>query len=578
MKRAVAYVRVSKDDTDMLHSLKSQRQHFMEEIKKRGYELVISCGDGGIYADEGITATQTKHRKAFLQMIADAKQNKFDIIFTKEVSRFARNTLDTLKYTRELKKFGIGVYFETDNIYTLDNDGELRLTLMATLAQEESRKISMRTKFGLRQSAKNGIWKGPAPYGYNKENKKLIINEEEAKIVNDIYNFYLQGWGVTKITNYLNNNNIPTKKGEHKKRNGKIGKVAWSQVTVSAILKNPIYIGLMRQHRTENIDVTEKIKVKVPENEWIEYKDEKIKIIEDELFYNVQEAIKQRSEVFGQIKVTMSQPDEEGKRKRISTEVMGRKGRNSDKHIFSNLLYCQNCGASMKRKKKHAYKRKDGTSNNLGYEWVCVQQDMYGKHKCTTLHRNVVSEEYLITTVKKAIGNLIHDKNIDSKYSIYLKYKLNDKMLEKLPKIDNELDELNQLVTFNMKQAAKGIITEEQFELIAKEAKEKIEQLKKEKDKIQNLDRERMEVEKKKKEIVEFVKNSNLDNIDNNFLKKIISKIYIERDPRKHLSDEQEALIYIDWNLGIPLTDEEYWEFGEKEFKEDITKGIVNFG
>ena len=186
IKRVAAYCRVSTDSLDQANSLESQQRYFNDYIKRNPlWEL------SKIYVDEGISGTSTKKRNAFNQMIEDAKRGNFDIIITKEISRFARNTLDSIGYTRELKRLGIGVIFMNDNINTLDPDAELRLTIMSSIAQEESRKTSERVKWGQRRMMEQGKVFGRDMLGYDVRDGKLIINEEGAKTVRLIFHKFL---------------------------------------------------------------------------------------------------------------------------------------------------------------------------------------------------------------------------------------------------------------------------------------------------------------------------------------------------------------------------------------------------
>lgn len=187
MKRVVAYCRVSTDSLDQANSLENQKAYFERHINdNEDWNLTK------IYADEGITGTSTKKRKYFNQMIRDAENGKVDIILTKEVSRFARNTVDALQFTRKLKAMGIEVYFLLDNISTADKDGELRLTIMSSLAQEEARKISERCTWGAKRSMEKGVVFGNIVLGYYLENGKITgINHEEAEIVKSIFHKYL---------------------------------------------------------------------------------------------------------------------------------------------------------------------------------------------------------------------------------------------------------------------------------------------------------------------------------------------------------------------------------------------------
>ena len=186
MIKVAAYCRVSTDKDDQINSFESQKGYFERQINLNpDWELTE------IYADEGLTGTSTKKRKAFNKMIADAHLGKFNLILTKEVSRFARNTVDTLQYTRELKALNIGVRFLLDNIYTLDADAELRLTIMASLAQEESRKTSERVKWGQKRQMEKGVVFGRDMLGYDVINGVMHINEEGAEIVKLIFHKFV---------------------------------------------------------------------------------------------------------------------------------------------------------------------------------------------------------------------------------------------------------------------------------------------------------------------------------------------------------------------------------------------------
>lgn len=190
-RKVVFYGRVSTEHEAQLSALENQMQWYDDVANRNPNWYVIKK-----YIDEGITGTQAKKRPAFLRMIQDAKQKKFDLIVTREVCRFARNTVDTLVVTRELKEYGIEVYFVEDNIWTMDGDGELRLTIMATLAQEESRKISERVRAGQKISRDKGVLYGSGNIlGYDRDKAKgtYVINEEQAETVRMIYDMYSAG-------------------------------------------------------------------------------------------------------------------------------------------------------------------------------------------------------------------------------------------------------------------------------------------------------------------------------------------------------------------------------------------------
>lgn len=207
----------------------------------------------GRYIDEGITGTLAKKRPAFMQMIEDAKQRKFDLIVTREVCRFARNTVDTLVLTRELKNYGVEVYFVSDNIWTLDGDGELRLTIMATLAQEESRKISERVRAGQAVSRENGVLYGNGNIiGYDRVDGTYVINPEQAATIRTVFELYSQGFGQKEIVNEL------TRRGC---KDGN-GNVKWSCVKISRILRNATYMGYVCYNKSKVNNFLEKKRIK----------------------------------------------------------------------------------------------------------------------------------------------------------------------------------------------------------------------------------------------------------------------------------------------------------------------------
>lgn len=244
--KVAAYCRVSTDMEDQLHSLSAQIKYFTEYISNReNYELIE------VYYDEGITGTSVKKRDGFNRMISDCEVGKINLILTKEVSRFARNTVDTLCFTRKLSALGIGVVFMNDSIDTRDKDGELRLTIMASIAQEESRKVSERVKWGIRRKMEDG-W----VYGYSKmlgfrtENGVLVVVPEEAEIVKRIFHSYVyEGKGCHTIANELNAAGLLSVKGK-----------MWREDGVCRILKNDKYVGDLTQWKHYSTDfLTKKV-------------------------------------------------------------------------------------------------------------------------------------------------------------------------------------------------------------------------------------------------------------------------------------------------------------------------------
>ena len=236
--RVAAYCRVSTDEERQLGSFENQVDYFSRLISENSrYELVK------IYSDEGISGTSVRSRKGFQEMIADCEAGMIDLIITKSISRFARNTQDSLNYTRKLKNLGIGVYFEKEGINTLESSGELLLTLFSCFAQEESRSISENTAWGIRSKFQQGIphLNTEIILGYDKgEDGNLVINEAQAQIVRRIYRMYLEGYSLNRIASMLSRESVPGVKGE----------ANWCGTTISRLLQNEKYKGALLMQKT----------------------------------------------------------------------------------------------------------------------------------------------------------------------------------------------------------------------------------------------------------------------------------------------------------------------------------------
>lgn len=327
-RKMVFYGRVSTEHEAQMAALENQIEWYDDQAKYHPNWEVLNK-----YIDEGITGTQAKKRPAFLQMIEDAKKGKFDLIVTREVCRFARNTVDTLVTTRELKNIGVEVYFVEDNIWTMDGDGELRLTIMATLAQEESRKTSERVKAGQHISRQQGMVYGRGNIlGYNRKAKSTYtINPEQAETVRMIFDMYLQGeMGASKIANEL------TRLG----RKNASGLVKWSPCVITRIVNNPTYMGYQAYGKSYSNNYLEQ--KRILNNDFSTYmlvKSNYEPIITEEEWYRCQE-IKQR-------RVT----------KTIGVSTDGKKkqpnhGKNETKDLWATKLKCR-CGASFRRNRWH---------------------------------------------------------------------------------------------------------------------------------------------------------------------------------------------------------------------------------
>lgn len=284
--RVCFYARVSTDKDEQLHSLQSQITFFNDYISKvPNWEFV------GSYIDEGISGTQVKKREEFLRMTRDAKRHKFDLILTKEISRFSRSTLDSIRYTQELLSNGVGVYFLNDNINTILPDSELRLTIMSSIAQDEVRKLSERVSFGMKRSIDNGVVLGSSNiYGYVKDKGKLVIDENEAQMIKIIFDRYANTTdGLSKVSRYLFSLGYKSKTGK------KI-----DPTILTRIIENPKYKGYYCGHKSRVLDYRTKQKKRLNETDWIIYKDydNVPPIVSEELWERANIKLKQRQDSF----------------------------------------------------------------------------------------------------------------------------------------------------------------------------------------------------------------------------------------------------------------------------------------
>lgn len=364
--KIAAYCRVSTEKEAQIDSLEKQIEFFNEFTKKNGYELYK------LYADEGISGKQIKHRKQFQQMMIDAKAKKFDKVVVKDVSRFARNTVDLLQSVRELKSYGVQVDF-LNNGEVMEGGSEFILTILGAMAQQESANMSKRVKFGKDITAK----KGRVPnlvFGYDKipdERYTLKINEEEAKIVKEIFESYVyKGIGTTKIAWNLNDRGIRTKKTKSK----------WVQTSIVRMLKNPIYTGRVTNKKSEVTDFITGTRKELPEEEWIVVERPEMRIISDELFNRAQELLEQRSNEF------------KLNNKREKTE-----------YVFSTLIYCKHCGYSFRR-----IKRKYTADGPEYIRWVCSGRNSMGVNHCP--NTTVIDEEELLNAIKIYLQSIIKNK------------------------------------------------------------------------------------------------------------------------------------------------------------------------
>ncbi len=408
--RVTDYSRVSTDHLEQQKSLKNQIEHFDEMIKNNKNWTYVTG-----YIDDGISGTTDYKRNNFMKMIEDARNGKFDLIITKEISRFSRNTLDSIKYTRELLSYGVAVLFVNDNINTFLPDSELRLTIMASMAQDEIRRLSERVKFGMNRSIKNGTILGnDMLYGYKKDKitGNLIIMEDEANIVKRLFDLYVvDNLSITKIAHIFNNEGIKTR--QNKK---------WCTSTLSRMLKNYKYKGYYCGNKTEIIDyMTKKVRM-IPEKDWLLYED-KVKvppIIEENIWNRANEKLKKRNKTFG-------------------VNYQNNKIMYQNRYPLSAKIYCSNHNEVFHRRKEC----------KTDITWICAKYLKEGRKECDSPHireseiysifDNIMNELKIKISDVLVILSELYEKNRSIDNEIHKLIKQRDKILVK----KNKLLELN---------------------------------------------------------------------------------------------------------------------------------------
>lgn len=336
-RRVAIYGRVSTEHEAQLSALDNQLQWYDDQVRYHpNWEVCAK------YIDEGITGTQAKKRPDFLRMLEDARHGKFDLIVTREVCRFARNVVDTLVVTRELKNIGVEVFFIEDNIWTMDGDGELRLSLMATLAQEESRKTSERVKAGQKISRDNGVLYGNGNIlGYDRVGETYVINEEQAETVRMIFDLYLQGYGSMKIAKMLT----------EQKRKTATGLVKWSVSNIMRAIKNATYTGTKCYNKSRSNNFLEQKRINNLDMSTYEYAEGDFPAIISQEIWDKAQAIRE-----SRVKPVLVAAGKTTHSKRDS------------KDIWVNKLRCS-CGSSFRKNKWHT--KKDG---KISYGYQCYNQ------------------------------------------------------------------------------------------------------------------------------------------------------------------------------------------------------------
>lgn len=481
-----AYCRVSTDKSDQLNSLEAQKKFFTEYTEKSGYNLVR------LYADEGISGTKTKNRKEFLRLMRDAHHGLFDMVVVKDISRFARNTVDLLQNVRTLKALGIETTFLTANMTVL-GQSEFVLTIFGALAQEESANTSKRVKFGKKMNAE----KGRVPnivYGYDKtigDYFNLTINEEEAKTIHQIYEWYLnEGFGAAKIANMLNEKGLKTKRN-----------CSWSQNAVCRILTNELYTGKIINGKQEVSDFLTGARENKDESEWLVAERPDLRIIEPEQYEKAQQLLHGRHDAFHM-----------------------KRERQSNKYLFSTLIKCKECGWSFRRTVR--------TYKNTYIRWVCSGHNGKGADSCP--NAITVDEEELIQVLEEYFAEILQNKKRVISYVVneFTKvYKAKDDNANYEKELTVRLAKLKKVRQKYMDMYADDLISRE-------ELNEKIGGMKSEMERLEN-DLKLVQYNLDKGDQLETIIKKTFQNIEdvasvrdmtNEQLKQIIQKIEVDKD------------------------------------------------
>lgn len=486
--RVAFYARVSTDSDEQKNSLENQTNYYTDLINNTNGWIYA-----GGYIDEGLSGASVKKRENFNIMIEDAKAGKFDLIITKEISRFARNTLDSIKFTRELLSYGVCVFFQNDNINTVDEDAELRLTIMASLAQDELRKLSSRVKFGHQQSIKKGVVLGNNRiFGYDYVGGKLVINQSEAEMIKTIFTLYATGEYSTKqicrilwAQGYKNHNDDMIK-----------------HTTISGILKNPKYKGYYVGNKVRIVDLFTKRQKFLPEDQWVMYKDEtgeKVPaIVSEEVWDKANEILARKSK-----------------------DVKNRQNKCNHANLLTGKLFCTHCGVPYYRK----------ASTHLGEKcstWRCSGKIKNGKDSCPSL--SLFEDE-----IKRIIFDLFVDTHEDVEECI-------DKQLELLKSVvqTDETPKMNECAKIIQAAKAKkmklldlvasGVISESDFSEMNDACTKEIDDAQAVIDEIQNREQTQLKAQqemaqfkRKLMSAVEQIKNS--PDIPMEFIQQYINRI-----------------------------------------------------
>lgn len=499
--RVVDYDRVSTEKEEQLNSLVNQANYFKEMI-----EGVEKWNHVGSYTDEGISGTQVFRREDFLRMIEDARLGKFDMIVTKEISRFARNTIDSIKYTQLLLSYGVIVFFVSDNINTINPDSEFRLTLMSSLAQDEVRKLSSRVKFGLARSVKDGkVLGGGNITGYYKEKGRLYIKEDEAEIIRLLFDLYATGkYGFRAIAEMLFEKGYKNSKGER-----------YADRVLCRMLCNPKYKGFYCGNISYIEDYKTHRKIKRPKEEWIVYRDPNIPaIVSEEIWDKANEIHNKRGDKY--------------------ETPISRRSYYDDRYTYTGKLVCKEHGCTFGR---------NGTGqrkNNPVYQ--CLKYHKGGLKDCST---PTLFEKHLDEIFKAVIKEFIKNKDLYIKEILedYKKFIKNNDVTKKIEKIKEKNEKIKDLKNKLLELSLEGCISNEEFKQKNNDYNEEMNNNNVEISKFENSISDISVYEEKINELKKSLdKKLKFENSYKDLFNLIIKRVYVSKinNDRKHIKFEIE--------------------------------------
>ena len=462
--RVTFYARVSTDKDVQLNSLDNQVMYFRNLITENKNWTYV---DG--YVDEGISGTSVNKREDFLRMIDDSKKGMFDLILTKEISRFSRSTLDSIKYTQELLENNVGVLFQSDNINTIMPDSELRLTIMASIAQEEVRKLSERVKFGMKRSIEKGkVLGNNVITGYKKEKGKLVIIEEEAEMIKIIFEMYATGeHGLGYISDYLYAKGFKTRKGGY-----------IHTTTLRRIITNPKYKGFYCTNTVKHLDYRTHKQIRLPKSEWIVYdsKGEIPAIVSPELWDRANELLANKSSGY------CAKIKDMGTFKRTTT--------------YGGLLMCADHNVAFRRL----------TASNKTISWKCGEMLRHGLSACES---PILYESELNDIFHKVIDKLIEDRSKIIKHLSELYREANNsKNYEyEIKKVYKQIDDINLKKNKLLDFLIGEVVSKEEYKRRNEELEQEIENLKNKIIKLKSDELYEKQLREKYKEIDEKINN-----------------------------------------------------------------------